>query len=102
METDKELETVVQFQPGMRLVEKDVDASRRRVKEQWKKWRSSAFDTESLCKRMDAMMSYLVTSGAMQREMERWPDGNADTDISFMKEFTKKRLEFLDSYVEGL
>ncbi|MBE5880974.1 MAG: hypothetical protein E7289_01495 [Lachnospiraceae bacterium] len=102
METMKELESIVQFQPGTRLVELDVDASRALVKETWSDWRKEAFDTERVCRRMDQLMNRLVMSGAMEREMERWPAGNADTDITFMKDFTAKRLDFLDAYVEGL
>ncbi|MBQ8527278.1 MAG: CotH kinase family protein [Lachnospiraceae bacterium] len=101
-ETMKELRTIIAFQPGLRLVELDVDGSRNLVRNKWQLWRNETFATESICGRMDALMTQLVDSGAMQREMQRWPEGNADPDISFMKEFAKQRLEFLDNYVENL
>ena len=101
-ETMKELETVIAFQPGMRVVELDADGARALVGEKWSKWRGSAFATEAVYAKMDALMAELVGSGAMAREKERWPGGNADEDITFMKDFTAKRLEFLDAYVEEL
>ncbi len=101
-ETMSETDTVVAFQPGMRLVELDAADSREIVKEKWMTWRTDVFSTESIMNKMDALASLLAESGAMEREMQRWPEGNADPDIRFMKEFTQKRLEFMDAYVEGL
>lgn len=101
-ETMKELETVIAFQPGMRVVELDAGGSRALVKQKWLKWRDEAFATDAVYAKMDALMAQLVDSGAMAREKERWPNGNADEDITFMKDFTAKRFEFLDAYVEEL
>ncbi len=102
MESDKELETIIAFQPGLRTVELDAGGSRAMVKEKWNRWRQGVFDTEQILAHMDRLNAELVSSGAMAREMERWPDGNADPDITFMKKFTEKRLEFLDGYVTNL
>lgn len=101
-ESAEELETLVMFQPGARVVELDVSGARALVQSKWKNWREGAFSAENICARMDVLAGKLAGSGAMKREMERWPGGNADPDISFMKQFTTQRLEFLDSYVEAL
>ena len=101
-ETMKELETIIAFQPGMRVVELDAGGSRGLVKQKWSEWRSGAFATDTVYAKMDALMAQLVGSGAMAREKERWPSGNADEDMTFMKDFTAKRLAFLDAYVEEL
>lgn len=101
-ETMKELETIVAFQPGMRVVELDAGGSHALVAQKWAAWREGAFATDAVYERMDSLMAQLVGSGAMAREKERWPNGNADEDITFMKDFTAKRLAVLDAYVEEL
>ena len=101
-ETMKELNTIVAFQPGMRVVELDVDGAQKSVAARWKLWREGAFATERVEAHMDKLMAQIIGSGAMAREKERWPNGNADDDITFMKDFTAKRLAFLDAYVEEL
>lgn len=101
-ESMKELETVIAFQPGMRVVELDVDGARSSVGQKWSEWREGVFATDYVLGRMDALMTEIVSSGAMAREKERWPNGNADEDITFMKDFTAKRLLFLDAYVDKL
>lgn len=101
-ETMEEVQTPVNFQPGMRMISLDADDSRVYVQKRWREWREGVFATETLLERMDEMMELLTTSGAMEREMERWPAGNASPDISMMKSFTEKRMEFLDSYIQSL
>lgn len=101
-ESMKELKTIVAFQPGTRVVELDADGAQASVVEKWSRWREDAFATERVLGRMDELMAQIVGSGAMAREKERWPSGNADEDITFMKDFTAKRLQFLDAYVEEL
>lgn len=101
-ETDKELETIVAFQPGTRVVELDAGGAKALVTEKWSTWREGVFATQAVYERMDTLMAQVVGSGAMAREKERWPNGNANEDMTFMKEFTAKRLEFLDAYVDKL
>lgn len=102
MESDKELETLVAFEPGMRIINLDADGARASAKQTWNRWRGGAFETGQLYARMDALHTQIVDSGAMAREKERWPDGNANEDLTFMKDFTEKRLAFLDAYMEQL
>lgn len=102
MESEKELRTVVAFEPGMRVINLDAGGARETAKQTWAKWRSSAFETDRVLARMDALRAQVAGSGAMAREKERWPNGNVDEDITFMKEFTVKRLAFVDEYIEQL
>lgn len=101
-ESIKELETIIAFQPGMRVVELDAAGGKGLVAEKWRQWRDDVFATSHVLERMEALKAQIVGSGAMAREKERWPNGNADEDITFMKDFTAKRLAFLDAYVEEL
>ena len=102
MESDKELRTLVAFEPGMRVIRLDAGGARETAKQTWDKWRSSAFETGRVLTHMDQLYMQVTGSGAMSREMERWPNGNAEEDITFMKEFTTKRLAFVDEYIKQL
>lgn len=101
-ETMKEVETMVAFQPGQRLVELGAADVHRLLKEKWETWREGAFSTRQLLGHMEELQKLLTGSGAMSREKERWPGGNASEDISFMREFTRQRLEYLDRVIEKL
>ncbi len=101
-ESMKEVESIVKFQPGTRVVELDAQGAAALAADKWSRWRSGAFSTEQIYAHMDAILEQIVNSGAMEREKTRWPNGNAGEDITFMKEFTKKRLEFVDAYIEEL
>lgn len=92
---------VICFEPAQRAVELNVNQCRNYLKKTWESWKKSGFDTEQLLEKMDALSGYLRESGALQREMQRWPNGNADTDLSHMKEFTKKRIEFVDGLISS-
>lgn len=100
-ESMEEVHTPVRFEPGMRMVTLDAANSRKYVADTWSRWRSGAFDTERLLARMDDLQQELISSGAMERETARWPNGNANVDLSLMKEYARQRMEFVDSYVAG-
>lgn len=93
---------LVMFEPGTRMIDLDVMQSRKYVKNTWEKWRNGAFATDKLISRMEELQEQIIASGALAREMQRWPDGNANEDISFMKEYTKQRMEFVDGYLSGI
>lgn len=99
-------ETVVHdripWEPADRMIQLDVEDSRRLVKETWKKWRQNVFDTDKILDRMDELYQGLLDSGAYQRERERWPEGRYTESLSDMKRFTWERLRFVDAYVDGL
>ena len=86
----------------MRVIRLDAGGARETAEQTWDKWRSSAFETGRVLAHMDELYMQVTGSGAMAREMERWPNGNAEEDITFMKEFTTKRLAFVDEYIKQL
>lgn len=96
------VEQLVRFEPGMRMMELDASDCRSYAKETWNKWKNGVFDTETLLAHMDSLHAEITDSGALAREKQRWPDGNADEDISFMKEYAKERIRFVDEYLAGI
>ncbi len=98
-QSDEAIGDEVLFEPASRLFDLDPDAQAY-ARTLWRSWRTDAFDTQKLQKRMDELENLLVSSGAMKREMSRWPGGNASADTSYMKDFTAKRLKWVDVLVE--
>ena len=92
----------MQFEPGCRAIALDADGARALAKEKWEDWKEKAFTAEALLERAQHLQQELTGSGAMAREMERWPGGNASTDLSLLAEFTKQRMAYMDSMIDGL
>jgi hypothetical protein len=100
-ETMDEVETLVSFEPGMRAVTLNAGGAAALAEKKWEQWRSSVFATDKVIARAKELQAELIDSGALAREMERWPDGNTSLDLSLLQEFTEKRLDFLDRYFAG-
>ncbi|MCR4691198.1 MAG: CotH kinase family protein [Lachnospiraceae bacterium] len=95
-QSDESVEEPVRFEPGQRAFEENADGFAKEASDLWTQWRRGVFSDASLTERMDALSEKLKESGALAREQERWPEGNADGDLSFMKDFTNRRLSYLD------
>lgn len=93
---------LIRWQPGQRMLELDVDNSVSLLKEMWNKWRKDAFSDEKIIEQIEALEQTVKGSGAYEREKKRWPSGRYEEDFSGMKDFTLKRLAYVDEYVEGL
>ncbi len=81
-----------------KLLEIDNNNILRLSKKRWKELRKTVFNRNKIEMKMDQYMNYLVQSGAMQRESERWTEINNTSDLSQIKSFLEKRLIFLDEY----
>ncbi|MBR4760015.1 MAG: CotH kinase family protein, partial [Lachnospiraceae bacterium] len=99
-ESDEALETEVVFEPGSRLFHLGEKGGGQLAAKTWKRWRSDVFRTDALMARIDQLQQSLTSSGALLREQQRWPMGNASADLTFMKSFTKKRLQWIDGLLK--
>ena len=93
---------VIPWEPANRMLELDVEDNCQMVKETWQTWRKTVFDTDKVTSRMEELYQGLLDSGAYEREKNRWPNGRYTDSLTDMKEFTRKRLAFVDEYVDGL
>ncbi|MBR6315544.1 MAG: CotH kinase family protein [Lachnospiraceae bacterium] len=100
-ESMEALKTEVIFEPGSRMYHLNAGGSAALAKKTWKRWRSDVFRTDAMMNRIDQLQHQLTASGALIREQQRWPMGNAGDDLTFMKSFTKKRLQWLDELLAG-
>ncbi|MBO6015160.1 MAG: CotH kinase family protein, partial [Lachnospiraceae bacterium] len=90
------VQDLIHWEPAQRMIDQDVQDSRRIVSETWKRWRKGAFSTQHVLGRMDEIYDSLVGSGAYAREMLRFPEGRYTLDVEAMKRFAEKRLQWLD------
>lgn len=93
---------IVSFEAGNRMLELNVDNCREVLKRRWKELRSSILAEEELQKKIDELAEEVQASGAFQRECIRWKDEENTSDVSYLKDYVKERLEFLDGYIENL
>lgn len=91
----------INWQPGDRLVELDVDGARGRIEEKWKQLREGPFSDENITESVDGLVHELRDSGALSRDRDRWPDSNSGADYELFKRMALYRMKILDYYFDG-
>ena len=65
----------------------------------WAIWRAGGISADSVCAGAEQYMSLLTKSGAMAREMQRWPqDKSYEEALGQMEEWIRARFAYLDRY----
>ena len=73
-----------------------------RLCEKWKTWREGGISAELICSTAESNMRTLKASGAIDREMKRWPQPDTPEDaLEKMENWIGRRFDFLDSYLKG-
>lgn len=101
-EKEDVIDTVVNWQPGQRMIELDVEGSRALAYDTWQSWRNGPFSDGALYDRIGRLEKQVKDSGAFAREAARWPEGNQDGNFAFLYDFAIKRMAFLDAYMDEL
>lgn len=68
----------------------------------WYTYRADFLSTDSIQQLMIDNRDYLINSGVVTRENNRWPKYSMDTDIQYLLEFQEDRMNWLDGYFGGL
>lgn len=84
------------------LIAADPDRVIPLVQERWAQLRQGLFDTQNLLDRFAVSLEPLVASGAFERDGRRWPEQANDSDLSPLYSYMTQRMNFLDSYINGL
>lgn len=92
----------VSFETADRVMQLDVDNSIEKAKNKWKKLRSTILTDESLTKKIEELEATVISSGAMQRDTERWPEGGHTTDYSEIKQYAIDKMNYLDEYMSSI
>lgn len=73
-----------------------------RLCHKWKTWREGGISADMICSTAESNMRILKESGAIDREMERWPQpGTPEEALEKMENWIRRRFDFLDKYLEG-
>lgn len=96
------LTEVANWETGQRVIDLNVSDSVLLVKEKWNILRSTILTNEALTKRIEALENTVINSGAMAREINRWPDGGHTNDYTNIKQYAVDKMEYLDSYFATL
>lgn len=81
-----------------RLYEKNPKEIAVRLNERWEKYRNDFLGTDRINALLEENRNYLLVTGAFLREKERWPQGDVDMNIDYLKEFQINRMNWLDNY----
>ncbi len=103
MATDYELP--INWGPVPFLMENGDETIVAEVQARYKELRDTVWSDESIMEMLNGYEEDIYDSGAYERTMERWPDGNyydADLELSDFKDFVTSRLAWMDEYVKGL
>lgn len=68
------------------------------VLEKWQTYRESFLSTDAVIQLMTENRDYLIQTGVVIRESERWPESGVDTDIEELISYQEKRMTWLDEY----
>ena len=67
----------------------------------WKAWREGGISADMICSTAESNMRILKESGAIDREMDRWPQsGTPEEALEKMENWIGRRFDFLDKYLE--
>lgn len=83
------------------LRESNPDLINPLLQQRWKECRETFLSAESIMDIMYENMDYIVNSGAVARENERWPDYKMTTKLSEIEDYQIRRMEWLDGYFAG-
>lgn len=84
-----------------RAVIDHVEGGKEACYTRWHELRADILDYDNIIQRIDDIQSFVFSTGAYARDEEKWPEGGHTTDLEYLKDIIKARLEFLDSYING-
>lgn len=68
------------------------------LQDRWEECRDTFLTTENILNIMYENMDYIINSGVVARENERWPDYQMSTDLESIADYQMLRMEWLDGY----
>lgn len=80
------------------LRETSPDSVNPLLQQRWEECRGTFLSAESIMNLMYENMDYLINSGVVARENERWPDYRMSTNLSKIEDYQIRRMEWLDGY----
>ncbi|MBN1951476.1 MAG: CotH kinase family protein [Bacteroidales bacterium] len=88
----------------MRLFDLNPGEMVPRLQDRWEQLKAGIYSPENINKRIDAYGEFLEASGAMEREINRWPECelNLSGELSYLKDWYQRRYDFMDEFFTSL
>ena len=74
------------------------DTVRLYLRQRWQQVRESFLSTENVENMMHEHQDFLLSTGVMKRENDRWPDYQMSTNLDKVEDLLERRLNWLDGY----
>ena len=103
MPTDYELP--IAWSPVFFLMENGDSNIANEVKQQYSYLRKTTWSDEHINDLIDSYEYDIYKSGAFERNMQRWPDGNyydSEKELEDFRNYVLERLKYMDNFVSGL
>lgn len=95
-------ETVVYEEAALPLLrDMQPELVRPLMQKRWEECRQSFLSTDNILNIMRENQSYLINTGVVARENQRWPEYRMDADIESIENYQIRRMEFLDEFYGG-
>ena len=76
----------------------NVGGSAELLKRKWQSYRKDILSEEHIIRIMQENRNVLVQSGAFERESQKWPEVDNETDLTMLEDYVRERLNYLDGY----
>lgn len=88
--------------PGNRCLDLNVDGARQKTIERYESLRDTVLSDDELIAMIEEEYQTLVSSGALARDYEKWPDAGWEGSELQLKDTLLQRMQYLDSYISDL
>ena len=95
------LEVMPHFMMSETLLAAGNEAFAQSLNEKWEELKKTVFATEHVRETAEYYLNQLTSSGAFERDRNRWPDGPHDTSLEEMLDFHDTRLNYLDQHYQS-
>ncbi len=80
----------------------NIAGFRQKLYDRWQALRADWLTEDYLIGRAHEFRDLLIDTGALDRNLDRWPDTAHVSDLSYIEEFIRFRIPYLDAYMEEL
>lgn len=98
-------ELPIMWSPAYFLMASDDPTIVQEIQTRYSELRSTVWSDEHIKELLDSYEEDIYESGAYERTMARWPDGNyydPNIKLSVFKYFVTERFKYMDDYIENL
>lgn len=74
----------------------------RALKDRWKELRKDVITEEKILGKVEEYRKQIYETGVIERDRNRWPDSPKADDLSYIENYIRQRIVYLDQYIEGL